>query len=113
MKFVFDDGGRAAADYKGTTGDCVTRAVAIATGLPYQEVYDAVNALATGERTGKRTRGKSNARTGVRKPSIRKLNLTRSRCWVACHRSAFPGLRPRYGRRRWRSGNRDRRPNER
>ena len=42
-----------------------------------------------------------------------KIDLTRSRCWVACHRSAFPGLRPRYGRRRWRSGNRDRRPNER
>jgi len=43
MKFVYyeyDDGGRAAAGFKGTTGDCVTRAIAIATGRPYQQVYD-------------------------------------------------------------------------
>ena len=37
---VRDDGGRAAAGYKGSAGDCVTRAIAIATGLPYQQVYD-------------------------------------------------------------------------
>ena len=43
MKFVYDDGGRAAAGYKGKTGDCVCRAIAIVTGQPYQEVYDALN----------------------------------------------------------------------
>ena len=32
MDFVFHDGGRAAAGYKGMTGDCVTRSIAIATG---------------------------------------------------------------------------------
>lgn len=37
--FVCDDGGRAAAGFKGEAGDCVTRAVAIATGMPYGEVY--------------------------------------------------------------------------
>lgn len=42
MKFQFNDGGREAAGYKGLTGDCVTRAIAIATGNPYQEVYDAM-----------------------------------------------------------------------
>jgi hypothetical protein len=42
MKFVYDDGGRAAAGFKGKTGDCVTRAIAIATGQPYREVYDAL-----------------------------------------------------------------------
>jgi hypothetical protein len=36
----FDDGGRKAAGYKGKTADCVTRAISIATGLPYQQVYD-------------------------------------------------------------------------
>jgi hypothetical protein len=41
-KFVMDDGGRAAAGYKGQTGDCVCRSIAIATGKPYQEVYDAL-----------------------------------------------------------------------
>lgn len=35
-----NDGGRKAAGFKGSTGDCVTRAIAIATGLPYREVYD-------------------------------------------------------------------------
>jgi hypothetical protein len=39
MDFTYDDGGRRAAGYAGDTGDCVTRAVAIATGLPYQTVY--------------------------------------------------------------------------
>jgi len=39
-KFVYNDGGREAAGYKGTAGDCVCRAVAIAAELPYQEVYD-------------------------------------------------------------------------
>jgi hypothetical protein len=37
--FVYDDGGRKAAGFKGKTGDCVTRAIAIATGQPYQTVY--------------------------------------------------------------------------
>jgi hypothetical protein len=40
MQYVKVDGGRSAAGYKGTTGDCVTRAIAIATGKRYQDVYD-------------------------------------------------------------------------
>jgi hypothetical protein len=73
MEFVFDDGGRAAAGYKGKMGDCATRAIAIATGLPYQQVYDALNGLAATERRGKRKRGISNARTGVYKRTMRKF----------------------------------------
>jgi hypothetical protein len=65
MDFVFHDGGRAAAGYKGSVGDCVTRAIAIATGKPYQEVYDALNQLAQAERLGKRKRKCSSSRTGV------------------------------------------------
>ncbi len=38
----YDDGGRAVAGYRGVTGDCVTRAIAIATGKPYAEVYEAM-----------------------------------------------------------------------
>lgn len=47
----YDDGGRAAAGFRGDAGDCVTRAVAIATGRPYREVYDELAALmaSTGE----------------------------------------------------------------
>jgi len=64
IKFIFDDGGRAAAGFRGRAGDCVTRAIAIATGKPYREVYDALNALAAKERTGKRKKKKSNSREG-------------------------------------------------
>lgn len=72
MRFEFDDGGRAAAGYKGTTGDCAARAIAIATGKTYQEVYDALNALGDKERTGKRKRGTSNARTGVYRSAMKR-----------------------------------------
>jgi len=71
--FRFDDGGRAAAGYRGKAGDCVVRAIAIATERPYQEIYERVNRAATRERTGKRKRGISNARTGVYKSSIHRV----------------------------------------
>ena len=72
VRFIHNDGGRAAAGYKGKAGDCVTRSIAIATGKPYQEVYDALNTLALRERTGKRKRGTSSARSGVYKSTYRK-----------------------------------------
>lgn len=42
MNFQHNDGGRSVAGYQGKTGDCVTRSIAIATGIPYQTVYDAL-----------------------------------------------------------------------
>ena len=39
MEFVYHDGGRKAAGYKGVARDCVVRAIAIASGKPYMEVY--------------------------------------------------------------------------
>lgn len=39
MAFLYNDGGRAAAGFEGKAGDCVTRAIAIATGKRYEEVY--------------------------------------------------------------------------
>ena len=71
--FRFHDGGRAAAGYHGKTGDCVVRSIAIATGLPYQHIYDMVNRASTRERTGTRKRGISNARTGVYKSTIHRV----------------------------------------
>lgn len=75
MRYVYDDGGRADAGYKGKTGDCCCRAIAIATGMPYKEVYDMINRYGSNERlTKKRVRaGKSNARTGVWKETARKI----------------------------------------
>jgi hypothetical protein len=65
MKFVQDDGGRADAGYVGTAGDCVTRSIAIATGVPYGDVYEAL-ALGMKLSRGKhRTRGVRSARSGV------------------------------------------------
>jgi hypothetical protein len=72
MQFNYNDGGRSAAGFKGNTGDCVCRSIAIITGLPYQEVYSVLNHLGSLERTGKNKSGKrSNARTGVFKQTIK------------------------------------------
>lgn len=67
MQFQYNDGGRAAAGYRGEASDCVTRAIAIATNQPYQDVYDMINSLATCERSGRRAGRKSSARTGVKR----------------------------------------------
>lgn len=42
LPFTHDDGGRADAGFRGTTGDCVTRAIAIASGIEYADVYAAL-----------------------------------------------------------------------
>ena len=40
LKLKIDDGGRAAAGYKGKAGDCVVRSIAIVTDLSYKKVYE-------------------------------------------------------------------------
>ena len=86
--YIYDDGGRAAAGFKGTTGDCVTRAIAIATGKPYKEVYDALNELAKRERTGKRKRKISSSRTGVYRSTYGKYLQTLG--WVHLNAAELP-----------------------
>ena len=66
MEFNFNDGGRAEAGYKGTTGDCVTRAVAIAAELPYKEVYDR---LAEGNAKQRITKRSNKRKAGVKTAS--------------------------------------------
>lgn len=73
MEYVHNDGGRAAAGYRGTTGDCVTRAICIASGLPYQQVYDR---LAHGNATQRVTRHTRKSKAGVR-TAARGINVTR------------------------------------
>lgn len=82
LRFAFDDGGRSAAGFRGAAGDCVCRSIAIATSLPYREVYDALNGLAESERTGKRKRGRSSARTGVYKTTYRRYLASLGWRWV-------------------------------
>lgn len=81
IRFKYDDGGRAAAGFKGTTGDCTCRAIAIATGKLYREVYDALNVLEkdTPARSGKR---KCSARTGVRRVTYDKYLLSLGWKWT-------------------------------
>ena len=40
LKLEVNDGGRAAAGFKGQAGDCVVRSIAIVSGISYQKVYD-------------------------------------------------------------------------
>lgn len=82
LKFKYSDGGRAEAGYRGATGDCVCRAIAIGTQRPYAEVYGALNGLAALERRGKRKRGISNARTGVFKTTYRRYLEAAGWRWV-------------------------------
>jgi hypothetical protein len=71
-----------AAGYKGRTGDCVVRSITIATGLPYQQIYDLVNWAAMYERTGTSKRGTSDARTGVYKTSIKRVMKSLGWVWT-------------------------------
>jgi hypothetical protein len=76
MKWTFDDGGRRAAGWEGLPGDCVCRSIAIAAELPYQRVYDKLNEMAKTERPRRKGRyagQRSSARTGVFKPTWKKL----------------------------------------
>lgn len=69
MEFTYNDGGRLAAGYKGKTGDCVARAIAIATGMSYQEIYSKLASGNKSQRNTKRTRkslaGKKTASKGI------------------------------------------------
>jgi hypothetical protein len=68
LPWVADDGGRAAAGFKGEAGDCVARSIAIAADLPYATVYEA---LAAGNASQRRTKndtrhsGRRTARNGI------------------------------------------------
>ena len=81
--YMENDGGREAAGFKGKTGDCVTRAIAIALEKPYSEVYEALNATKLGMRQTKRVRG-SSARTGVSRRVYESYLKAQGWSWVPC-----------------------------
>ena len=84
MKFNYNDGGRAKAGYKGDTGDCAVRAMAIVTGKSYQEIYDMVNELAkSGKGFKQRKTGQvSDARTGVWQKDVNKIMTSLGWKWT-------------------------------
>jgi hypothetical protein len=69
MKYVYNDGGRNAAGFKGNAGDCVARAIAIAAEMPYEEVYQRLASGNAGQRVTKRTKASTarveTARSGI------------------------------------------------
>jgi hypothetical protein len=72
IEWVYDDGGRAAAGFKGTAGDCATRAIAIAAQIDYLDVYDTLNGMIKDRRRPSRYKNEG-ARTGIGKDITRKM----------------------------------------
>jgi hypothetical protein len=73
----YNDGGRAAAGYKGQANDCVARAIAIFTERPYREIYQEL-ALAEQQVTGIKS-----ARNGISKKAYKKyIEETLGLAWV-------------------------------
>jgi hypothetical protein len=64
MNYQYNDGGRSEAGYKGSAGDCVCRAIAIATEQNYGKVYDDLNRLIASMRQTKRVKT-SHPRKGI------------------------------------------------
>ena len=65
-KYEYNDGGREAAGFKGSAGDCAVRALSIVTGREYNEVYKTVGEFCKLEKPSKSRRGISSPRKGAR-----------------------------------------------
>lgn len=83
MPWCYDDGGRAAAGYRGTAGDCAVRAAAIATGSDYAALYERINAVAKNERLGRRRRTRSSARNGVHRDTLHTVLAEHGFEWIS------------------------------
>lgn len=73
LEFKYNDGGRSAYYRASNVGDCVTRAVAIATGRDYKEVYNLFKKAS-----------KSSPREGVKISVCRKVIASLGGQWVSC-----------------------------
>lgn len=74
--WVYDDGGRAAAGFKGEAGDCVARAIAIAARMDYADVYGLLADEA------KRRGGPRSARNGLKRPVYDAVLLELGAVWT-------------------------------
>ena len=66
QKWVYNDGGRSNYFSGKHAGDCVTRAVAIASGIDYLKVYNVIARGNSKDPKKNRHRGEKSARNGVR-----------------------------------------------
>lgn len=76
LAFKFNDGGRSLAGYKGNTGDCVVRAIAIAAELPYSQVYETISEM------NKAVGHKKSARNGTGRNVYEKYLKSLGWTWV-------------------------------
>lgn len=67
LDFIYNDGGRKDAGYKSIVGDCVVRAIAIATNQSYQLTYNAINEFSKREYKSKLKPFRSSSKSGVYK----------------------------------------------
>jgi hypothetical protein len=87
MTFKYNDGGRKAAGFKGLTGDCGARAMAIALGLDYKAVYKEL-----AQANADNGRAKS-ARNGINKNIY--SEVLKRYGWVWCSAPKFAGRKAR------------------
>ncbi len=74
LSFNLNDGGRSAAGFKGDAGDCVTRAIAIATGESYADVRDDLMSSTSDFRSTSRSRAAKKAKSNsVRNGTLNKV----------------------------------------
>jgi hypothetical protein len=86
--WVYDDGGRKSAGFRGDADDCVCRAIAIAARIPYRDVYRQINEFAGEEKFRRGKVGKraacglgSSARNGVLKETTRDVIASLGWTW--------------------------------
>lgn len=79
MNWVKDDGGREASGHPKHSGDCVVRAVAIATGSSYQEVWEDLESYCLSGRKRKRF---SSPAKGIQIPLLKKYLALKGFRWV-------------------------------
>ena len=72
MEFIYNDGGRKQAGYKGHAGDCVCRSITIASGRPYSEVYQRLSDGNFSQRITKRSRNKTRSHTASNGISVKR-----------------------------------------
>merc|ERR1719399_1939839 len=75
--WIYDDGGRASAGFRGQSGDCFVRAVSIASQRPYLEVYNFVNAVRKDVRSGNVASKRTAARLRKRASLLLRLGDSR------------------------------------
>lgn len=91
MEYAYDDGGRKASGRRGEARDCVCRAISIATGTPYREVYEMLDDRAYQIRFGRSKASfavamgrKWGARHGIPNNLVRKVLADLGWKWTPC-----------------------------